>query len=50
MILKIKKEDFRSGKVGIGKEVQKRLNGQTPGTIVCETRIVGDEVEINVKL
>ena len=50
MKLIIKKEDFRSGKVGIGKEVQKRLNGQTPDKIVCETKIVGDNVEINVKL
>ena len=50
MIITVKRSELNGNKNLIREEVKKRLNGETPDNIVCETRVVGEDVEIKIKL
>lgn len=50
MIIKLKKTEYLDGETTIGGEVKKRLNGETPGILTCETTVDGETVIVAVKL
>ena len=52
MIIKLNRKEWDDGRSNttISRELKKRLNGETPKNIICETISLGDEVEIRIKL
>ena len=50
MIIKLTNEEWNNDKRILRKEVKRRLNGETPDNLIIETKKVGEEIEINLKL
>ena len=53
MIIKLNRKEWNDGRTNatIVNEVKKRLNGETPKEIICETISLTDsEVEIRIKI